>query len=136
MTACKKQLATTIFLAFLVCFLDVLPAYPREGLWQRLNDEIMKLSQQGKYAQAIYVAQNSIKLAQKTFGPQDARVAASMNNLATLYRIVGRYDDAETYYIQSLTIRENALGPNHRQVATSLNNLAGLYRAQGRLEEA
>ena len=132
----KKQITDISFLAAIIFFLTAAAAYPREDLWQRLNAEIMKLSREDKYLEAIYVARNSIKLAEKTFGAQDPRVAASMNNLATLYRIVGRYDDAETYYIHSLTIRENALGPQHRHVANSLNNLAGLYRAQGRLEEA
>ena len=136
MVASKKKIFVSGILTAIGFFLAVASVYPREDLWQRLNAEIMKLSREGNYPEAIYVAQNSIKLAEKTFGAQDPRVAASMNNLATLYRIVGRYDDAEAYYIQSLTIRENALGPQHRQVATSQNNLAGLYRARGRLDEA
>ena len=90
MTAPIKQIAVTFFLTAIFSFLMVAAALPREDLWQRLNTEILKLSQQGKYTQAIYVAQNSIKLAEKSFGTQDPRVAASMNNLATLYRIVGR----------------------------------------------
>ncbi|MBW2412780.1 MAG: tetratricopeptide repeat protein, partial [Deltaproteobacteria bacterium] len=136
MAASKKRTIATLFLGAIVFFEMVAPAHPREDLWQRLNAEITKLSREGKYRDAIYVAQNSIKLAEKSFGAQDPRAATSINNLATLYRIVGRYDDAEAYYIQALTIRENALGPRHSHVATSLNNLAGLYRAQGRLEEA
>ena len=79
----QKQLAAKFFLAIVFIFSMAFSAHPREDLWQRLNAEILKLSRQGKYTQAIYVAQNSIKLAEKTFGAQDPRVAASMNNLAT-----------------------------------------------------
>jgi hypothetical protein len=95
MAASRKQIIVTVLSTAIVSFITVASAYPREDLWQRLNAEIMKLSREGKYLDAIYVAQNSVKLAEKSFGVQDPRVAASMNNLATLYRIVGRYDDAE-----------------------------------------
>ena len=95
MAGSKKQIIVGGFLTAIVFFLAVATVYSREDLWQRLNVEIMRLSREGKYPEAIYVAQNSIKLAEKTFGARDPRVATSMNNLATLYRIVGRYDDAE-----------------------------------------
>ena len=108
----------------------------RDELWKNLNTEILRLSRQGKYDDAVLVSKNAVKVAEKNYGATHPHVATSLNNLATLYRIIGRYDDAEKYYSQSLTIREKALGPNHPSVATSLNNLAGLYRAQGRLTDA
>ena len=57
-------------------------------------------------------------------------VAASLNNLAELYRITGDYAKAEPLYQRALQILEQALGPTHPQVATSLNNLTVLYAAQ------
>jgi Tetratricopeptide repeat len=56
-------------------------------------------------------------------------VATSLDNLAGLYDIQGRYAEAEPLYLRALAIREAVLGMQHPTVATSLNNLAGLYKA-------
>ena len=63
-------------------------------------------------------------------------MAASLNNLAEIYRKQGKYAQAEPLYKRSLAIMEKALGPEHPSVATSLNNLALLYQAQGKYAEA
>jgi hypothetical protein len=91
MTGSRKQIAAKCILATVFIFLMVASAHPREDLWQKLNAEILKLSRQGKYPQAIYVAQNSIKLAEKTFGAQ------------------GRLEEAELLYTRALAIRRKAL---------------------------
>ncbi len=57
-------------------------------------------------------------------------MAASLNNLAELYRAQGQYAQAEPLYKRSLAIVEKALGPDHPNVATSLNNLALLYKTR------
>ncbi|WP_287699514.1 CHAT domain-containing protein, partial [Microcystis sp. M165S2] len=62
--------------------------------------------------------------------------AASLNNLAELYRSQGRYSEAEPLYKQALAIIKQQLGDNHPDTAASLNNLAELYRVQGRYSEA
>ena len=67
---------------------------------------------------------------------QDARLAYSLNQLATLYYSQGRYSEAEPLYLRSLQIKEQQLGADHPSTATSLNNLAGLYYSQGRYSEA
>ena len=69
-------------------------------------------------------------------GRETPVVTESLNNLAELYRIQGRYAEAEPLYRRSLAIRERTLGPEHSSVATSLNNLAEVYRGQGRWEDA
>ncbi len=72
----------------------------------------------------------------KEFEPEDPRLATSLNNLAVLYRVQGRYAEAEPLYKRSLAIREEALRPDHPRVATSLENYAALLREMGRAEEA
>ncbi len=72
----------------------------------------------------------------KEAGPEDPRLATSLNNLALLYQARGKYAEAEPLQRRSLTIREKVLGPQHPNVATSLNNLAGLYQDQGKYAEA
>jgi tetratricopeptide (TPR) repeat protein len=63
-------------------------------------------------------------------------VAASLNNLANLYKSQGRYTEAEPLYLEALDLTKRLLGDNHPDVAQSLNNLAYLYQSQGRYTEA
>ena len=70
------------------------------------------------------------------FGPQDPRLATSLNNLATVYHSEGKYAEAEPLYRQSLAIIEKILGPEHRHVATSLENYAALLRKTKRNHKA
>jgi tetratricopeptide (TPR) repeat protein len=63
-------------------------------------------------------------------------LAGSLNNLAGLYRLMGRYEAALPLYEQALEIRKAELGERHPSTATGLNNLAELYRAMGRYAAA
>ncbi len=60
----------------------------------------------------------------------------SLNNLATLYQLQGKYAEAEPLYRDALKIQRETLGEKFTDTATSLNNLAALYRDQGRYAEA
>ena len=57
-------------------------------------------------------------------------------NLADLYRILDRYEEAEPMFKRALAIFEKVLGREHRGVAMSLNGLAQLYVTTGHYEEA
>src|ERR1700683_3279757 len=59
-----------------------------------LNKRIHELSQAGKYAEAIPLAQRALAILEKAFGPDHPDVAQSLNNLAELYDTQGRYADA------------------------------------------
>ena len=85
-----------------------------------------RLYKQGRYTEAISLAQRILAIREKSLGPNHPDVAISLNNLASLYQDQGRYADAEPLYKRSLAIREKSLGPNHPDVATSLNNLAAV----------
>ena len=63
-------------------------------------------------------------------------MATSLNNLAVLYQLQGRYAEAEPLFKRSLAIREKALGPVHPDVAATLENLALLDRLTNRTAEA
>ena len=91
--------------------------------------------QQGNYSEAEKQFTAAVKEAEG-FGPQDPRLATSLNNLAVLYRTKGRYAEAESLYKRALAIDEKALGSDHPDFASDLNNLAELYRTQGKYAEA
>ena len=94
------------------------------------------LTRLGSYEKAL----PSLKYANETFtkilGINHPGTAASLNNLAGLYRSQGRYEEAEPLYQQAMAIYKKVLGEEHPDFATSLNNLALLYEFQGRYEEA
>jgi tetratricopeptide (TPR) repeat protein len=56
--------------------------------------------------------------------------------LANLYKIKGKYEQAEPLYVRALEIKEQQLGAQHPDTALCLNNLAALYRAQSKYEQA
>jgi tetratricopeptide (TPR) repeat protein len=91
--------------------------------------------QQGKYAEAEKQWVAAVKEAEG-FGPQDPRLAASLNRLGEVHLHQRRYAEAEPLIKRALAIRQKALGPKNPDVAMSLHNLALLYKAQGRYSEA
>ncbi len=127
---------TKWLLVGLVC-LALWPAYTsaQGGLWQTYIAAGAKAYQQGDYAQAEKQWSAALKEAEG-FGPQDPRLATSLDRLATLYQAKGSYTEAEPLFQRALAIVEKALGPDHPSVATSLNNLGLVYHAQGKYAEA
>jgi CHAT domain-containing protein/Tfp pilus assembly protein PilF len=103
---------------------------------ERLNQQVIKLYNQGKYEEAIPLAKLALAMWEKLLGKDHPDVAASLNNLAVLYRNQGKYAEAEPLFQRALAIWEKALGKDHPDVASVLNNLAGLYRNQGKYAQA
>lgn len=101
-----------------------------------LNAEIKRLSDAGKYAEAIPIAERAVALGEATLGPHHLDVAKSLYELAQLAGRQGRFADAEAPAKRCLAIREEALGPNHPDVAASLNILAEAVAGQARQAEA
>ena len=97
---------------------------------EQLNQQVVELYQQGRYGEAVPLAQRVLELRESSLGENHPDVATSLNNLALLYKTQGNYVAAEPLYQRSLNIYETALGENHPNVATSLNNLAALYHNQ------
>jgi CHAT domain-containing protein/Tfp pilus assembly protein PilF len=129
-----RRLLCALFLVGLL----VPPASAQEALKEanELNQQVMKLYQAGKYAEAIPLAQRMLAITEQILGPTHPAVAQSLNNLAMLYKETGQYAKAEPLYQRSLAIKEKALGPIHPAVAAGLNNLAGLYQTTGQYAKA
>ena len=102
----------------------------------KLNQQVIQLEKEGKYAQAITLAERVLAIRKKALGNNHLDVATSLNSLAGLYTKQGKYSEAEPMYEQALSMRKRLLGEQHPDVAQSLNNLAGLYESQGRYSEA
>jgi CHAT domain-containing protein/tetratricopeptide (TPR) repeat protein len=103
--------------------------------WQLLNAQVIEAYRAGDL-NGIALAESALRLARQAFGARDPKTLASLNNLALLFKVQGRYGEAETLYGQVLQARLEVLGPRHPDTLTSVNNLAGLYLAQGRYDAA
>ena len=114
----------------------VVPSWAEQDEASRLNQQSKELYREGKYAEALPLAQRLLAIREKEFGPDDATVAMPLNDLGTIHYNLGQYAVAEPLYKRSLAIREKTLGPENAEVANLLNNLGDLYRAEGRFAEA
>ncbi|NBR88040.1 MAG: tetratricopeptide repeat protein [Verrucomicrobia bacterium] len=77
-----------------------------EGLAKKLTE----LRQQNKYTEAVPVARHILDLVEKANGPSHTKTAFAVNDLATLYQIIGDYPRAEPLFQRSLRICELAFG--------------------------
>ena len=118
-------------------FLALWPAHApaQGGQWESYITAGQQAYQQADYAEAEKQFEAALKEAE-AFGPDDVRLATSLNELGLVYDAQGNYGEAEPLYKRALPILEKALGPEHPNVAASLNNFAELYRKQGRYEAA
>jgi tetratricopeptide (TPR) repeat protein len=105
-----------------------------------LSEQVARLYEQGRYSDAIPLAERVVRIRETTLGANHPDVAQALNNLAILYQAQGLLANAEPLYKRALAINEKAFGANHHNVATSLNahpdsaiqaNLAELYQGTG-----
>jgi tetratricopeptide (TPR) repeat protein len=87
-------------------------------------------------AQARPLAERSLAISEKVFGPDHPDTANSLNNLGALLDSQGDLAGARPYYERALAIREKVLGPEHPDTAMSLCTLAYVLQAQGDLAAA
>jgi tetratricopeptide (TPR) repeat protein len=135
-------MATRYFIRVTACVLVVAAIAPSgvavesiEDL-STLNQQVYELYQAGKLADAIPIVQHILAIREKELGPNDPKVAKTLNNLAILYQNQGRYAEAEPLLRRALSIDERALGPDNPETVATLNNLAVVYQSQGRYSEA
>ncbi len=107
-----------------------------EARWAELRDRVVDLYSQGKYDEAVLPAQQCLAIATSSFGPDDLRLAQSLNNLAELYRLQGKYSETDRLYQQALAIKKKVLAPDDPDLAFSMVTLGISYRDQGKYTEA
>jgi tetratricopeptide (TPR) repeat protein len=78
-----------------------------------------------------------LQIQQRVLGEEHLATLASRNNLASVLRGLGRWEEAETEHRAELEIRRRVLDEEeHPDTLASRNNLASVLRGLGRLEEA
>ncbi len=87
---------------------------------------MVSLYQQGRYQEAIPLAEEALLLAKSGGITPDPYVATACNNLGALYQAAGRTAEAERLYRQALEIDRELFGETHARVQVDRTNLAGL----------
>ena len=101
-----------------------------------LNQQVNQLIEQGKYQEAIPIAERAVEMAKRVRGPEHSETADALNNLGFLFKKIRDYAKAEPLYREALQIRQKVLGSEHLDTATSLNNLGLLYKDMGEYAKA
>ena len=136
----ERRYYTTLAISTFVLALSLPPhAGAQESAMQeaeRLSTQVGQFFQQGRYQEAIPLAQRVLAIIEKVSGPDDPEIVVWLGNLGLLYHRTGAYEKAEPLYQRALASREKALGPDHPDTAAALNILAELYFATGAYEKA
>ena len=91
---------------------------------------------QGRYADALPLAQRALAIREQGLPPTHRNMAESLTTLEELARDQEQDEEARLLFEQALTIREQALGFTHPKVAESLAHLGRLLEHQGHPAEA
>ena len=134
--ASARRIAARFVAAATLVLLACLPSSAQEARWKELFAQAGQLKQQGKPVQALPVAQEAERVAEATFGPENAYTLASINRLATIYDDLGRYSEAEPLYKRAITIGIKTLGPESEGIGAMLNNLAALNEETERYSDS
>ena len=120
----------TRIITFLVCFGIYRPVGICSNL-ATLNNEAAQLYQLGKYQQAERLWLRAMNTTQE--GISRATIAS---NLGSLYRRIGRLEEAEYYFRHCFALRRKALGDSHTDTAIALNNVATIEITSGLYQNA
>ena len=83
------------------------PTLAEDSLWHKLIGEAKQLREEKRYAEAEKQMLLGLAEAEK-FGPEDRRLAVSLNELAALYHASLRFSEAEPVYRRALGIWKNS----------------------------
>ena len=75
------------------------------------------------------------KSRKEIYGEHHGDVAASYNNLGTVYSDLGQYNQAKEYHEKSLAIKKEIYGEEHPDVKKTFNNLRLVESKQRELNQ-
>jgi len=128
------RLPVLLSFAFGAALLFNAGASAQGGLFAR-SGKVIALSEAGKYAEAIALAQTMVAELEKSQS-NSRDYAGALNNLAQLYAQTGRDAEAEPIYKRAIAVMEKTNGLDSADIAPELTNLAALYQRQSRYDEA
>ncbi|CAF4171589.1 unnamed protein product, partial [Adineta steineri] len=91
---------------------------------------------QGDYEKAIWYYEQGLEIDQKTLPSNHPDLAASYNNIGSVYDSMGQYSKAFSFYEKSVEIFQKTLPSNHPYLATSYGNIGSVYEKMGEYSKA
>jgi len=101
-----------------------------------LSNEATIHNRRGDFARARASYERALALQEQAFGPDDVRLAFTLNGLAIVHLALDELEAAAACHQRALALRRDHLGAHHPYVAMSLNNLGVVADRQGRTAEA
>jgi tetratricopeptide (TPR) repeat protein len=83
----------------------------KEAEWAEMTGQVIGLFQEGRYEEAIRIAEGALAVARGVYDPYHLNTATSLNNLAILYRAVGRDRDAQDLFREAFDIDTGVASP-------------------------
>jgi tetratricopeptide (TPR) repeat protein len=108
---------------------------PEDSTWGTLDQVGVRAFEQGDYTEAQELLEGAVKEAEK-FGPEDLRLASSLNNLGRCLMEQGLSEKAEPVFKRALAIREQKTGPDSVEVAEIFNSLGTVYELRKKPADA
>ncbi|MCG3126012.1 MAG: Serine/threonine-protein kinase PknD [Phycisphaerae bacterium] len=102
---------------------------------EALQEAAMLAAKRGDPRTAEEYYRRSLPIIESRLG-RHPRVASALTNLGQTLQLLGRLDQAESYFRRSVELQREMLGDDHPHVAICLNNLAMCLRVAGKLDEA
>jgi tetratricopeptide (TPR) repeat protein len=99
-----------------------------------LNDQVAILSREGRFEEAIHIAQQVVE--QSRVQRSQFSEAQALNTLGLLYMEIARLQEAEKLFEKAVEIERNTPEPENPITLASLNNLALVRFHLGRYQEA
>src|SRR5687768_613260 len=127
----KHRVIAALLLGILQVTFSISRSLAQDLTWEQYTIAAKDLRAQSRYQEAEKLYLDALKRAEEN-GPEGPRVATSLNNLGSLYNILGRYAAAEPLYQRALEIDRKISGSEHPASAITLTNLAVLYERMGK----
>jgi serine/threonine-protein kinase len=107
-----------------------------ERLLSALDRHALALANAGEYERARAAFQALIPRMERTLGPNNARFASALTNLANMKMDLDDFEGVESLLLRVAAIEARLFRPQHNSVTINRLNLAFLYYELGRFREA
>lgn len=89
------------------------------------------------YLKAETFAKQAVDIHDKTSGGADSKdLACALHNLATLYHVQKKFENAESNYERAMKMKQKLFGPDHPETLSLLKSYANLLKSTHREEQA
>jgi tetratricopeptide (TPR) repeat protein len=87
---------------------------------QQYNGKVVELYQKGEAQKAVPYAEKAFNIRKEILGEKHPDTLSSQNNLASIYKAVGRLDEALPLYEKGYRFLKQVLGEKHPNTLSSL----------------